>query len=42
MYKIEELKNLSKIYKTCNLEKIEIALSDKERNLIRDNNVSVL
>ena len=33
MHKIGELKNVSKTSKTCNLEKIEIALADKKRNL---------
>ena len=33
MHKIGELKNVGKICKTCNLEKIEIALADKEQNL---------
>ena len=38
MHKIEELQNLSKICKTCNLVKIEIALADKKRSKIRDKN----
>ena len=33
MHKIGELKNKSKVYKTCNLEKFEIALSNKNGNL---------
>ena len=33
MHKIGELKNISNICKTCNLEKIEIALAEKNRNL---------
>ena len=35
MHKIGELKNVGKTCKTCNLEKIEIALADKERSLIK-------
>ena len=33
MHKIGEIKNVGKTCKTCNLEKNEIALADKERNL---------
>ena len=33
MHKIGELKNVGKICKTCNLEKIKIALADKKLNL---------
>ena len=35
MHKIAELKNVGKICKTCNLEKIEIALADKEQKLYK-------
>ena len=38
MHKIEKLQNLGKIWKTCNLVKIEIALADKKRSKIRDKN----
>ena len=33
MHNIRELNNIDNICKTCNLEKIEIVLADKKRNL---------
>ena len=38
MNKIGELMNLSKICKTCNLEKCETALANKNRNLNKGKN----
>ena len=40
MHKIEDLKNLGKIYKTCKLKKLKYhSLSDEERHLLRDKNI---
>ena len=38
MHKIGKVMNISKICKTCNLEKMEILLANKERNLNKDKN----